>query len=135
MGLGEGLPTKIPIAESDFIFAAISEELGAFFAICLILVEISCFILFINIALKMTRRFYKLTALGLAIEYIFQVFLTIGGVIKFIPSTGVTLPLVSYGGSSVISTVVLFCIIQGMYVLNCREEDDVERKSKRQQHR
>lgn len=135
MGLGEGLPTKIPVAESDFIFAAISEELGAFFAICLILVEVSCFILFINIALKMTRRFYKLTALGLAIEYIFQVFLTIGGVIKFIPSTGVTLPLVSYGGSSVISTVILFCIIQGMYVLNCREEDDVESKPKKQRGR
>ncbi len=131
MGLGEGLPSKIPIAESDFIFSAISEELGAFFAICLILVEVSCFILFINIALKMTRRFYKLTALGLAIEYIFQVFLTIGGVTKFIPSTGVTLPLVSYGGSSVISTVILFCIIQGMYVLNCQEEEKIEREATR----
>lgn len=130
MGLGEGLPARIPVAESDFIFSAISEEFGAFFAICLILVEVSCFILFINIALKMTRRFYKLTALGLSIEYIFQVFLTIGGVTKFIPSTGVTLPLVSYGGSSVISTVTLFCIIQGMYVLNCQEEEQVERKQK-----
>lgn len=127
MGLGEGLPTKIPVADSDFIFAAISEELGAFFAICLILVEISCFVMFVNIALKMRRRFYKLTALGLAMEYIFQVFLTIGGVTKFIPSTGVTLPLVSYGGSSVISTTILFCIIQGMYVLNCREEEIDER--------
>lgn len=126
MGLGEGMPSKIPVAESDFIFSAISEELGAFFAICLILVEISCFIMFINIALKMKRRFYKLTSLGLAIEYVFQVFLTIGGVTKFIPSTGVTLPLVSYGGSSVISTVILFCIIQGMYVLNCREEESLE---------
>lgn len=132
MGLGEGLPTKIPVAESDFIFSAISEELGAFFAICLILVEVSCFILFVNIALKMARRFYKLTALGLAVEYIFQVFLTIGGVTKFIPSTGVTLPLVSYGGSSVISTVILFCIIQGMYVLNCQEEDNIERRPKKQ---
>ena len=129
MGLGEGLPSRIPVAESDFIFSAISEELGAFFAICLILVEVSCFILFINIALKMTRRFYKLTALGLAVEYIFQVFLTIGGVTKFIPSTGVTLPLVSYGGSSVISTIILFCIIQGMYVLNCQEEEKIERET------
>lgn len=132
MGLGEGVPEKIPVAESDFIFAAISEELGAFFAICLILVEVSCFLLFVNIALKMTRRFYKLTALGLAVEYVFQVFLTIGGVTKFIPSTGVTLPLISYGGSSVISTIILFCIIQGMYVLNCREEESVERKPKKQ---
>lgn len=130
MGLGEGVPNKIPVAESDFIFSAISEELGAFFAICLILVEVSCFVMFVNIALKMKRRFYKLTALGLAVEYIFQVFLTIGGVTKFIPSTGVTLPLVSYGGSSVISTIILFCIIQGMYVLNCREEETIEKKPK-----
>lgn len=135
MGLGEGLPTLIPVVESDFIFAAIGEELGAFFAICLILVEVSCFVLFINIALKMTRRFYKLTALGLAVEYVFQVFLTIGGVIKFIPSTGVTLPLVSYGGSSVISTVVLFCIIQGMYVLNNEEEDETLEQEKSQRGR
>ncbi len=126
MGLGEGMPNKIPVAETDFIFSAISEELGAFFAICLILVEISCFIMFVNIALKIKRRFYKLTSLGLAMEYVFQVFLTIGGVTKFIPSTGVTLPLVSYGGSSVISTIILFCIIQGMYVLNCKEEESLE---------
>ncbi len=118
MGLGEGTPKVIPVSESDFIFSAICEELGAFFGICLILVEISCFIMFINISLKMQRRFYKLTAFGLSIEYIFQVFLTIGGVTKFIPSTGVTLPLVSYGGSSIISTVILFSIIQGMYVIN-----------------
>ena len=123
MGLGEGMPNSIPVASSDFIFSAICEELGVIFAICLILVEISCFVLFVNIALKMKRRFYKLTALGLAVEYIFQVFLTIGGVTKFIPSTGVTLPLISYGGSSVMSTIILFCIIQGMYVLNFEEED------------
>ena len=79
----------------------------------------------------MTRRFYKLTALGLAVEFIFQVFLTVGGAIKFIPSTGVTLPLVSYGGSSVISTVVLFSIIQGMYVLNREEAGDSEAKKRR----
>lgn len=126
MGLGEGMPNSIPVASSDFIFSAICEELGVFFAICLILVEVSCFVLFVNIALKMKRRFYKLTALGLAVEYIFQVFLTIGGVTKFIPSTGVTLPLISYGGSSVISTIVLFCIIQGMYVLNFGEEEPDE---------
>lgn len=123
MGLGEGMPNSIPVSSSDFIFSAICEELGVIFAICLILVEVSCFILFVNIALKMKRHFYKLTALGLAVEYIFQVFLTIGGVTKFIPSTGVTLPLISYGGSSVISTIVLFCIIQGMYVLNFEEEE------------
>lgn len=134
MGVGQGMPNKIPVASSDFIFSAIAEEMGVFFAICLVLVEISCFVLFINIALKMTRRFYKLTALGLSIGFIFQVFLTVGGAVKFIPSTGVTLPLVSYGGSSVISTVVIFNIIQGMYVLN-REEVEGFGKTKKRRRR
>ena len=131
MGLGEGMPDKIPVASSDFIISAIGEELGVFFAICVVLVEISCFVMFVNIALKMSRRFYKLTALGLAGGFIFQVFLTVGGAVKFIPSTGVTLPLVSYGGSSVISTIVLFSIIQGMYVLNREEAGEIEEKRKR----
>jgi len=135
MGLGEGMPGAVPVAESDFIFSAICEELGVFFGLCLILVEISCFIMFINISLKMRRKFYKLTALGLSIEYIFQVFLTIGGVTKFIPSTGVTLPLVSYGGSSIISTVVLFSVIQGMYVLNGDKEAGYEGRRKQKSRR
>ena len=118
MGLGKGLPTSIPLSESDFIFPAISEELGGVFAICLILVYLSCYIMFVNIAMKMRRRFYKLTAVGLSTMFICQVLLNVGGVTRFIPSTGVTLPLISYGGSSVLSTIVLFSIIQGMYVLN-----------------
>jgi hypothetical protein len=52
----------------------------------------------------------------------------IGGVTKFIPSTGVTLPLVSYGGSSVFSTLIMFAIIQGLYILREDEEKDIERK-------
>ena len=72
--------------------------------------------------------FYKLVALGLGTCYIFQTFLTIGGVTKFIPSTGVTLPLVSYGGTSVLSTIIMFAIIQGLYVLREDEEEDIERK-------
>lgn len=122
MGLGKGLPTSIPLSESDFIFPAISEELGGVFAICLILVYVSCYIMFVNIAMKMRRRFYKLTAVGLSTMFICQVLLNIGGVTRFIPSTGVTLPLISYGGSSVLSTIVLFSIIQGMYVLNNQKE-------------
>ncbi|MEG2441233.1 MAG: FtsW/RodA/SpoVE family cell cycle protein [Acetivibrio sp.] len=116
MGLGKGLPTSIPVKESDFIFAAISEELGGIFALCMILIYISCFIMFVNISMKMKNQFYKLTAFGLSIVFIFQVFLNIGGVTKFIPSTGVTLPLVSYGGSSILSVIIIFSIIQGMYV-------------------
>lgn len=130
MGLSRGLPGSIPVSESDFIFSAISEELGGLFAICVILICVSCFIMFVNISMKMKSMFYKLVALGLGVMYIFQVFLTIGGVTKFIPSTGVTLPLISYGGSSVLSTLILFAVIQGMYVLNQNEDDEIEKKSK-----
>ena len=71
--------------------------------------------------MQLKDGFYKLVALGLGTTYGFQVFLTIGGVIKFIPSTGVTLPLISYGGSSLFGTIVIFAIIQGFYILRERE--------------
>ena len=122
MGLNQGMPNKIPEVKQDFIFSAISEELGGIFALCLILVCISCFLMFLNIAMQMKDEFYKLVALGLGTIYGFQILLTIGGNIKFIPSTGVTLPLVSYGGSSLLSTLIIFAIIQGLYLLREREE-------------
>lgn len=116
MGLGGGAPQKIPVVAADFIYAAICEEFGVFFGICLILVCVSCLVMFLNIAMRFTNKFYKYVAVGLATLYGFQVFLTIGGVTKFIPLTGVTLPLVSYGGTSVLVTIVMFSIIQGLYI-------------------
>ncbi len=117
MGLYEGIPNKIPVVEQDFIFSAIAEELGSIFALCLLMVCICCFLLFFNIAMQMRDQFYKLVALGLGTVYGFQVFLTVGGVTKFIPSTGVTLPFVSYGGSSLVATMMIFAVIQGLYLL------------------
>lgn len=116
MGLGQGAPNKIPVVEADFIFSAITEEFGVIFGLCLILVCVSCFVMFMNISMRFKNTFYKLVAVGLAVIYGFQVFLTIGGVTKFIPLTGVTLPLVSYGGSSVIVSLIMFAIIQGLYI-------------------
>ena len=121
MGLGQGAPKTIPVVAADFIFAAICEELGVVFGMCLVLLCLSCFIMFMNIAMKFEDPFFKLVALGLAIAYIFQVFLTIGGVIKFIPLTGVTLPLVSYGGTSVAVTLCVFAVIQGLYISKGRD--------------
>ncbi|MCR5451167.1 MAG: FtsW/RodA/SpoVE family cell cycle protein [Lachnospiraceae bacterium] len=114
-GLYEGMPEKIPVVTTDFIFAAISEEMGAVFALCIIFICISCILMFFNIAMQIHERFYKLVALGLAVCYGIQVFITLGGVTKFIPSTGVTLPLISYGGSSILSTIFIFAVIQGLY--------------------
>ncbi|MGF7001680.1 cell division protein FtsW (lipid II flippase) [Lachnospiraceae bacterium PFB1-21] len=129
VGLMQGEPEKIPVAESDFIFSAICEELGLIFGICLILICISVYIMFLNIAMELKGMFYRLVALGLGTVYIFQVFVMIGGVTKFIPSTGVTLPLVSYGGSSLLSTLIMFAIIQGLYIL--REEEENEQRKKK----
>ena len=122
MGLNDGSPDKIPIVTRDFIFSAISEELGSIFAICLILVCISNFLMFMNTAMTAEDPYFRLIALGISVSYAFQVFLNLGGVTKFIPLTGVTLPLVSYGGSSLLSTVVMFSIIQGI-ITGERNED------------
>lgn len=130
LGLYGGMPNKVPVADEDFVFAAISEELGSIFAICVILVCASCYLMFLNIAMQIHNQFYKLIALGLGTVYGFQVFLTIGGVIKFIPSTGVTLPLVSYGGSSLLSTLIIFAVIQGLYIIREDEVSDEKEHTK-----
>lgn len=124
MGLYQGMPKKIPVVEKDFIFAAISEELGGIFALCVLLICLGCFLQFMMIASRMQATFFKLLAFGLGMVYIIQVFLTVGGVTKFIPSTGVTLPLVSYGGSSILSTFIIFGVIQGLYILKRNEEEE-----------
>ncbi len=128
LGLAQGRPLDIPVADSDFIFSAIAEELGLVFAICIIFVYLGIFIHFIMIAMDVKEKFYKLLAFGFSICFIMQVFLCIGGVTKFIPSTGVTLPLVSYGGSSVCSTLMIFAIMQGVFMIAYRrtEEEEVE---------
>ena len=131
-GLFQGKAEAIPVADEDFIFSAISEEMGLIFALCMIMICLSCYVMFLNIAMQLRNYFYKLVALGLGTCYIFQTFITIGGVTKFIPSTGVTLPLVSYGGSSVFSTLIMFAVIQGLYILREDEERDLERKKQRQ---
>ncbi|MCH5256277.1 MAG: FtsW/RodA/SpoVE family cell cycle protein [Lachnospiraceae bacterium] len=131
LGLFEGNPTSIPFVETDFIFSAVAEELGIIFAMCLILISISCFVMFMNISIKLQDRFYQLIAFGLGVTYIFQVFLTIGGGTKFIPMTGVTLPLISYGGSSVLTTLIMFFIIEGLYIIRQDEGAKSVRKKKK----
>ena len=111
MGIFQGNPAAIPYVEADFIFSAVCEELGVLFGICLILVCLSTFLTMMDIAIKQKNEFFRLISCGLGIIYIFQIFLTVGGGIKFIPLTGVTLPFVSYGGSSVMTSVFLIFIL------------------------
>lgn len=127
-GLCQGMPQKIPVVHKDMIISAISEEMGAVSAICVILICLNCFILMMNIASMCNTLFYRLLAVGLAVCYGFQVFLTVGGAMKFILLTGVTLPFVSYGGSSIISSFFLFSLINGMYIM--REDEGGQRETK-----
>lgn len=133
LGLFRGTPDSIPFVEADFVFSAVAEELGIVFSMCMILICISCFIMFMNISMRLKDRFYQLTAFGLGVTYIFQVFLTIGGGTKFIPMTGITLPFISYGGSSVLTTLVMFFIIEGLYII--RQEEGAKRVKKKRRPR
>ena len=133
LGLFRGTPSSIPFVEADFVFSAVAEELGILFSMCMILVCISCFIMFMDISVRLQDRFYRLIAFGLGVTYIFQVFLTIGGGTKFIPMTGVTLPFISYGGSSVLTTLVMFFIIEGLYMI--QQEEGAKRVKKKRRRR
>lgn len=121
LGLLKGTPTSIPFVETDFVFSAIVEEMGVLVGLFVIIICFTTFARMLKIAIKLKTRFHQLIVVGLAITYGFQVFLTIGGGTKMIPLTGVTLPLISYGGSSMLSTLILFFIIQGLYI-NRKEE-------------
>lgn len=117
LGLGKGTPSSIPYVQEDFIFSAICEELGVIFGVVLILICLAVFALFVKISMRTKNKYYKLITIGLSIVYIMQVILTIGGGTRFIPLTGVTLPLVSSGGSSCLSMILLFAIIEGVVIL------------------
>ena len=123
-GLMQGMPSSIPFVESDFIYAAIVEEMGIIFGICLVLLCLNIFVDFLLLAHSYSNKFYQLYTFGTAIAYIFQTFLTIGGEVKFIPLTGVTLPLVSYGGSSILTTFIMFGIVSAIFML---QEERLER--------
>lgn len=116
-GLGKGTPDKIPYVESDFIYAAIAEEFGLIFAVALLVIFLCCFIRFLQLTLGQTDLFCRYLNFGIAIAFIFQTFLTVGGEVRFIPLTGVTLPFISYGGSSMITSIFMFGIAQCCVIL------------------
>jgi peptidoglycan glycosyltransferase len=110
-GLGLGSPQKIPNAATDFVMSAIGEELGLLgtVAVCML------FLLLVGsgfrIAIQSDRPFSKLFAAGLTTIIGVQTFVIIGGVIRVIPLTGVTLPFISYGGSSLIANFVIIALL------------------------
>ena len=120
-GFYQGMPKLISLVRNDFVFAAICEELGVIFAICIIVIYLGFVLQMIWVSTWMNELFYKIVGFGLAVMFGFQVFLHIGGVTKMIPCTGITPPLISYGGSSVLTTLIMIGIIQGLHLMKEKE--------------
>jgi len=106
-GLTYGFPKMIPEVHTDFIFAAIGEELGFIGSAAIMIIYLLFVYRAFRIALQAEQPFSVLVAAGLAVFLALQVFLIVGGVTKFFPLTGITLPFISYGGSSLAANFVL----------------------------
>ncbi len=110
-GLGLGYPTFIPASTTDFIFSAIGEELGLLGAASVVLMYVLMVYRGIKVALLHRDDFGKLLAVGLVSIIALQSFLIMGGVTRLIPLTGITLPFVSYGGSSLLANFILLALL------------------------
>jgi cell division protein FtsW (lipid II flippase) len=129
-GLGKGTFTTIsgqpliPGASTDFIFSVISQEVGLIGAAGLLLVYMIFVLRGMRIALLAQDGFSKLLAAGLTFGFALQTFIIVGGVLRVIPLTGITLPLVSYGGSSVVAN---FLVLAGLLLVSNRANREMLR--------
>jgi peptidoglycan glycosyltransferase len=110
-GLGLGSPNKIPEVKNDFIFAAIGEELGLVGATGILIAFLLIIGAGLRIAIRAERPFEKILATGLTAIIGIQAFIIIGGVIRVVPLTGITLPFVSYGGSSLLANYIILALL------------------------
>lgn len=111
-GLGLGYPDFIPEVHTDFIFPAICEEMGIFTGIGIIMLFLILVYRGFKIAINQRYKFYRIVALGISILFGIQSFIIFGGVLNMIPLTGITIPFVSYGGSSMLSSFIALGILQ-----------------------
>ncbi len=111
-GIGMGYPEFIPLAYNDFIFPAIIEEMGIFMGIGIIMLYMILVYRGFKIALNQNNRFYKILAIGVSALFGTQALVILGGVLKLIPLTGITLPFVAYGGTSTLSSFIALAVLQ-----------------------
>lgn len=123
LGLGLGSPTTIPVYDTDFIFAALCEEMGILVGLMVLLVYVLLFLRAGLLALRSRSALDSLLCVGVLASLSSQTFLIVGGVVKMIPLTGVTLPFISYGGSSLLSSMLMLGVLQGVSINAGRREE------------
>ncbi|MCY6483299.1 FtsW/RodA/SpoVE family cell cycle protein [Clostridium aestuarii] len=111
-GLGRGHPEFIPVNLTDFIFAVLCEEMGGLMGFAVIILYFLLFYRCMRAAVYSEDKFSALLAVGYSSMIATQVLVIIGGVINLIPLTGITMPLISYGGSSMITTFFALGVLQ-----------------------
>ena len=114
VGLGQGTPEKIPAYYNDFIFAVICEQMGLVFGLLLLLVYVLLILRGVTVISRSRRSFDMLLGCGVLAMIGIQTFMIVAGVIKMIPLTGVTMPFLSYGGSSLMSCMAMVGILHGI---------------------
>lgn len=112
VGLGQGYPEFVPINMTDFIFAILSEEMGGLMGFAVLILYFLLLYRSMRAAVYTEDKFSALVAVGYSSMIATQVLVIVGGVINMIPLTGITLPLISYGGSSMITTFFALGILQ-----------------------
>ena len=110
-GIGLGTPQLIPAASTDFVFAAVAEEMGLAGSLAVLAALSLLIAVGFGIALRTRDVYRKFLAAGLTLVIGFQAFLIIGGVLRVMPVTGITLPFMSYGGSSLVANTLLLALL------------------------
>ena len=123
VGLGQGTPEKIPAYYNDFIFAVVCEQLGQVFGVLLLAVYVLLILRGVTVVARARRSFEMLLGCGVLAMLGIQTFMIVAGVIKMIPLTGVTMPFLSYGGSSLLSCMAMIGILHGA---SARAQENLE---------